>query len=292
MRYPFSLVLISGLSGAGKSTALKVFEDLGFFCIDGLPFSLIRSLIELFQQNALDKYRGLALGIDIRQIDLGSNWFELEQELKAKQIPFELIFLEASDVELVRRYSTTRRPHPLSHSGKSLEECIKEEKKKLSVLRDRAHLVIDTSFFSIHDLRRTIQEKWLDKQGKNRGFRVHLISFGFKYGVPLEADLVMDLRFLPNPFFIPELKKLTGQDKKIQEFVYSNEDSKQFLAKFQDFLSFLLPLYAKEGRYRVTLALGCTGGMHRSVATTELVAEFLREKNFLVSVEHRHLGLG
>ncbi|WP_456325196.1 RNase adapter RapZ [Desulfonauticus submarinus] len=292
MNYTFSLVLISGLSGAGKSTALKVFEDLGFFCIDGLPFSLIKPLIELFEQNSLKKYRGLALGIDIRQFDFGSGWDELESALKKRNVYFELIFLEASEETIVKRYFTTRRPHPLSSEGKGLEKAILEEKQKLSVLREKAHLVIDTTFFSIHDLRRTLQEKWICHDSVCAGLRVHLISFGFKYGVPLEADIVLDLRFLPNPYFKEELRDLSGQEKIVQEFIYGNKESKKFLEKLKEFLEFTLPLYAKEGRYRLTIGFGCTGGRHRSVATTELIALFLREKKYLISVEHRHLELG
>jgi len=287
--FPFSLVIVSGLSGAGKSTALKVFEDMGFFTIDGLPFGLVNSLIELFKQNGLKKYRGLALGLDIRQLDQ-VNWDEFVASLKGSGIDLELIFLEANEQEIVRRYLTTRRPHPLSREGIGLEEAIKKEKKQLAWLRDQAHLVIDTSFYSIHDLRRTLQEKWL--KDKTSGFRVHLISFGFKYGMPLEADMLFDLRFLPNPFFVPELKPLSGQDKSVQEYVYQDEKSKLFLEHLKNFLLFLLPLYMQEGRFRLTIGFGCTGGRHRSVATTELIAAFLKQKQYLVSVEHRHLELG
>jgi len=288
--FPFSLVIVSGLSGAGKSTALKVFEDMGFFTIDGLPFGLVHSLIDLFKQNAFKQYRGLALGLDVRQLNAKNNWDEFVANLKGSGIDLELIFLEANEQEIVRRYLTTRRPHPLSKNGLGLEEAIKKEKEQLAWLRDRAHLVIDTSFYSVHDLRRTLQEKWL--KDKASGFRVHLISFGFKYGMPLEADMLFDLRFLPNPFFVPELKPLSGQDKFVQEFVYQDEKSKQFLEYLKNFLSFLLPLYIQEGRFRLTIGFGCTGGRHRSVATAELVADFLKQKQYLVSIEHRHLELG
>jgi len=287
----FPLILVGGLSGAGKSTALRVFEDLGFFCIDGLPFSLVSSLLELFEPDKLKRYRGVALGLDLRQLDFGVSWDGLVRELKEKNIVFELIFLEAQKEIIVKRYSTTRRPHPLTGSCLGLEEAIAKEQELFTPLRDMAHLVIDTSFFSIHDLRRVLQEKW-SWDTATWAIRVHLISFGFKYGVPLEADMVLDLRFLPNPYFQEDLRPLSGLDEEVQNFIYQREDGLSFKKRLEEFLDFLLPLYVKEGRYRLTIGFGCTGGRHRSVATTELIADFLRKKKYFVSVEHRHLELG
>jgi len=287
----FPLILVGGLSGAGKSTALRVFEDLGFFCIDGLPFSLVSSLLELFEPDKLKRYRGVALGLDLRQLDFGVSWDGLVRELKKKNIVFELIFLEAQKEIIVKRYSTTRRPHPLTGSCLGLEEAIAKEQELFTPLRDMAHLVIDTSFFSIHDLRRVLQEKW-SWDTATWAIRVHLISFGFKYGVPLEADMVLDLRFLPNPYFQEDLRPLSGLDEEVQNFIYQREDGLSFKKRLEEFLDFLLPLYVKEGRYRLTIGFGCTGGRHRSVATTELIADFLRKKKYFVSVEHRHLELG
>jgi len=287
----FPLILVGGLSGAGKSTALRVFEDLGFFCIDGLPFSLVSSLLELFAQDKLKRYRGVALGLDLRQLDFGVSWDGLVRELKEKNIVFELIFLEAQKEIIVKRYSTTRRPHPLTGSCLGLEEAITKEQELFTPLRDMAHLVIDTSFFSIHDLRRVLQEKW-SWDTATWAIRVHLISFGFKYGVPLEADMVLDLRFLPNPYFQEDLRPLSGLDEEVQNFIYQREEGLSFKKRLEEFLDFLLPLYVKEGRYRLTIGFGCTGGRHRSVATTELIADFLRKKKYFVSVEHRHLELG
>jgi len=287
----FPLILVGGLSGAGKSTALRVFEDLGFFCIDGLPFSLVSSLLELFEPDKLKRYRGVALGLDLRQLDFGVSWDGLVRELKKKNIVFELIFLEAQKEIIVKRYSTTRRPHPLTGSCLGLEEAITKEQELFTPLRDMAHLVIDTSFFSIHDLRRVLQEKW-SWDTATWAIRVHLISFGFKYGVPLEADMVLDLRFLPNPYFQEDLRPLSGLDEEVQNFIYQREEGLSFKKRLEEFLDFLLPLYVKEGRYRLTIGFGCTGGRHRSVATTELIADFLRKKKYFVSVEHRHLELG
>ncbi|KUJ96005.1 MAG: nucleotide-binding protein [Desulfonauticus sp. 38_4375] len=291
MNINFPLILVGGLSGAGKSTALRVFEDLGFFCIDGLPFSLVSSLLELFAQDKLKRYRGVALGLDLRQLDFGVSWDGLVRELKEKNIVFELIFLEAQKEIIVKRYSTTRRPHPLTGSCLGLEEAITKEQELFTPLRDMAHLVIDTSFFSIHDLRRVLQEKW-SWDTATWAIRVHLISFGFKYGVPLEADMVLDLRFLPNPYFQEDLRPLSGLDEEVQNFIYQREEGLSFKKRLEEFLDFLLPLYVKEGRYRLTIGFGCTGGRHRSVATTELIADFLRKKKYFVSVEHRHLELG
>lgn len=291
MNINFPLILVGGLSGAGKSTALRVFEDLGFFCIDGLPFSLVSSLLELFAQDKLKRYRGVALGLDLRQLDFGVSWDGLVRELKKKNIVFELIFLEAQKEIIVKRYSTTRRPHPLTGSCLGLEEAIAKEQELFTPLRDMAHLVIDTSFFSIHDLRRVLQEKW-SWDTATWAIRVHLISFGFKYGVPLEADMVLDLRFLPNPYFQEDLRPLSGLDEEVQNFIYQREEGLSFKKRLEEFLDFLLPLYVKEGRYRLTIGFGCTGGRHRSVATTELIADFLRKKKYFVSVEHRHLELG
>lgn len=291
MNINFPLILVGGLSGAGKSTALRVFEDLGFFCIDGLPFSLVSSLLELFEPDKLKRYRGVALGLDLRQLDFGVSWDGLVRELKEKNIVFELIFLEAQKEIIVKRYSTTRRPHPLTGSCLGLEEAIAKEQELFTPLRDMAHLVIDTSFFSIHDLRRVLQEKW-SWDTATWAIRVHLISFGFKYGVPLEADMVLDLRFLPNPYFQEDLRPLSGLDEEVQNFIYQREEGLSFKKRLEEFLDFLLPLYVKEGRYRLTIGFGCTGGRHRSVATTELIADFLRKKKYFVSVEHRHLELG
>ncbi|MDK2920847.1 MAG: RNase adapter protein RapZ [Desulfonauticus sp.] len=291
MNINFPLILVGGLSGAGKSTALRVFEDLGFFCIDGLPFSLVSSLLELFEPDKLKRYRGVALGLDLRQLDFGVSWDGLVRELKKKNIVFELIFLEAQKEIIVKRYSTTRRPHPLTGSCLGLEEAIAKEQELFTPLRDMAHLVIDTSFFSIHDLRRVLQEKW-SWDTATWAIRVHLISFGFKYGVPLEADMVLDLRFLPNPYFQEDLRPLSGLDEEVQNFIYQREEGLSFKKRLEEFLDFLLPLYVKEGRYRLTIGFGCTGGRHRSVATTELIADFLRKKKYFVSVEHRHLELG
>ncbi|MFP4083344.1 MAG: RNase adapter RapZ [Desulfonatronovibrio sp.] len=288
----YPLIIVTGLSGAGKSTALNVFEDLGFFTVDGLPVTLVPSVLNLFARENPRSYRGLALGMDLRQTDFASEWQKVRHKLRESNICLQIIFLEASENTLVRRYATTRRPHPLESLRQGLEQALAQEKEILTVLRSDAHLVIDTSGFSIHDLRRVIQEKWECFGQSFSGMRIHLVSFGFKYGVPSEADMVLDLRFLPNPYFDPNLSELSGQDPAIINYVLAGSPGSDFIARTQDYLAFLIPLIVNEGRYRLTLAFGCTGGRHRSVAVVENMAAFLKDKGYLVSTEHRHLNLG
>lgn len=288
----FPLIVLTGLSGAGKSTALNVFEDLGFFAVDGLPPGLVPKLIGLLAGQKEFDYKGLVLGMDARQKDFVSQWQNVKEKLKTFGTPPQLIFVESKTDVLVRRYATTRRPHPLSSSDIGLEQAIELERNQLAELRRDATLVIDTSQYSVHDLRRALQDKWDFLESPVNGFRVHLISFGFKYGVPSEADLVFDLRFLPNPYFDTELRPFSGKDSAVAEYVYGGEPGKSFLVKLKEFLSYILPLYNQEGRYRLTIALGCTGGRHRSVATAEAIYQALTSQNFNVSLEHRHLELG
>ena len=285
-----TLVVVSGLSGAGKSTALRVFEDLGFFCVDGLPVTMAPKLAGLFTGDDAS-HRGLALGLDLRQHDFADAWQQALDELQDMGVDVQVVFLEAALDTLMKRYATTRRPHPLESRKLGLEQALEEERRILMPLRRQAELVIDSSHFSIHDLRRRIQEKWsvLEDTG---GLKIHVISFGFKYGVPSEADLVFDLRFLPNPYFDETLRPMSGQDAAVAEYVLGGPPGSEFREKVLDFLGYLLPLYATEGRYRLTLALGCTGGRHRSVATAEAVAAALRDKGYAVTLEHRHFDLG
>lgn len=288
---PFPVVVVTGISGSGKSTALRVFEDLGFFCIDGLPSGMAPKIAELIL-NQDSKYRGLALGMDIRQPEFLDNWNESIEELAGMGIVPQILFLEAKQAELVRRYATTRRPHPLESRSLGLEQALEQEREMLSPIRSGAELVLDTSGYSVHDLRRVIQTKWTAIEELGRGMRVHVVTFGFKYGVPTEADCVFDLRFLPNPYFDKELRSLSGLDSSIQDYVLKSAVGAEFDKKFLDFITYLLPLYADEGRYRITLALGCTGGRHRSVSVAESVLATLKKKGYAVTIEHRHMELG
>lgn len=288
----FPLVIITGLSGSGKSTALSVMEDMGFFAVDGLPAMFAPQMADMTSKLDLSRYSGIAFGMDLRQSGF---LLEFDQALDIlKQLNFSpfILFFEAKSDVLLQRYATTRRPHPLEKEGLGLEQSISKERQSLSRLRKRADLVVDTSTYSIHDLRRVIQTKWRGLQRLGNSLRVHIISFGFKYGTPSEADMVFDLRFLPNPYFIDELRPLSGQDKAVADFVLSENPGKEFLARLEDFLCYVLKQYQDEGRFRLTIAIGCTGGRHRSVAVSEALAAKLEELGYSLSLEHRHFSLG
>ncbi len=287
----FSVVVVTGLSGSGKSTALNVFEDLGYFCVDGLPAAMLPKLVALFLGKD-SKHRGLALGMDLRQEEFLEQWNDAVQELSSKGIFVRVLFVEANSATLMRRYATTRRPHPLESGEMGLEQALAKEQAMLAPLRKDAELVLDTSEYSIHDLRRMIQERFTAKEHAGQGMRVHVISFGFKYGVPAEADLVFDLRFLPNPYFVPALRPMSGKDAPVADYVFQAEPVLTFKKKLLEFLQYLLPLYAAEGRYRVAVAIGCTGGRHRSVAMSELLHATLHDTGYSVTLEHRHFDLG
>lgn len=285
------VVVITGLSGSGKSTALAVFEDMGFFTVDGLPALFAPKLADMVAHQDF-AYRGLALGMDLRQTD-----FERELNtslISLRQAGFSprIIFLEAEQGILLKRYAATRRVHPLEREGFGLEQAIENERYRIRHLRKMADLVIDTSGHSIHDLRRILQDKWKNLRSLTRSLRLHIITFGFKYGAPAEADMVFDLRFLPNPYFIPELKEHSGLDASVASFVLDHEPGKEFFHRLTDFLTFVLAKSDEEGRFRTTIAIGCTGGRHRSVAVAEALASFLRGQDYSLTMEHRHLALG
>ncbi|HMB30231.1 MAG TPA: RNase adapter RapZ [Desulfohalobiaceae bacterium] len=288
----FPFFILTGLSGSGKSTALDVFEDLGFFCVDGLPASMVTRLVNFFKSENPRNYRGLALGIDIRQFDFLQDWHQTQRGLIQEGLFPQIIFLEANFEALIRRYATTRRPHPLESQNLGLEQALEVERDRLMTLRDEAEFIVDTSDFSIHDLRRHLQDKLFFLNKTLQGLRIHILSFGYKYGVPGEADLVFDLRFLPNPFFDPDLQQKTGQDSEVIDYILGKEPGLSFQQKLIDFLLYTLPLYAQEGRYRLTITFGCTGGRHRSVSVAEKVFKLLQDKYYQVTLEHRHLELG
>ncbi len=287
----FPVIFVAGLSGAGKSTVLNVFEDMRFFTMDGLPATLIRDVAKVLNKNSLPHCQGLVIGVNLLQTDSVPICNEALVALRQKKIAPSILFVEAKAAVLMRRYAETRRPHPLEREGLGLEQALEEERVRLVQLRERADLVLDTSDYSIHDLRRVIQKKWQALRASAYAMKVHLISFGFKYGTPAEADMVFDLRFLPNPYFVPELKALSGMDEPVAMYVLEQEPGTGFVARLRDFLLYLLPLYEAEGRYRITIAVGCTGGRHRSVAVTQALGEAMKKHEFAVSTEHRHLEL-
>jgi RNase adapter protein RapZ len=285
----FPLLIVTGMSGAGKSTAIHVFEDLGFFVVDGLPVGLLPKMSELFQGGHGADYRGLVLGMDLRQRNFPEEWTQAMERMGDLANSVGIVFIEATSDILLRRYAETRRPHPLESIDLGLEKALEEERKLLAPLRRKAELILDTSHYSIHDLRRAIQEKWRILGDPHQGLRIHLITFGFKYGLPPEADMVFDLRFLPNPHFVEELRSLTGQNPDVARYVLDNEQGEIFLKRLLGLLDDLLPMYGMEGRYRLTIALGCTGGKHRSVAVAEAVFKALKDRDYAVSLEHRHV---
>jgi UPF0042 nucleotide-binding protein len=279
-------VIITGLSGAGRSFAIKCLEDLGYFCVDNLPTTLIPTFAELCTHSSRDM-RLIALGVDIREGEYLSHLMETLAELRAQGHKPEVLFLEAADETLVRRYQETRRRHPLAGEG-SVLEGIRAERRALANLRESADRIIDTSGLSVHQLKERLVEGY-GPQGARDELTVSLMSFGFKHGAPYDADLVFDVRFLPNPHFVDKLKRLDGRDGAVEEFVMSFEESRTLLAKIEDLLRFLLPLYRREGKAYLTVALGCTGGRHRSVTLVEVLRRSLEGSGLAPVVRHRDI---
>ncbi|MDR1946024.1 MAG: RNase adapter RapZ [Desulfovibrio sp.] len=285
-------VIITGLSGSGKSTALSVFEDLSFFAVDGLPARFAASMADMIAGEIPGKYAGIALGMDLRQSGFADECSAALPELANRGFAPYVIFFEAGSEVLLKRYATTRRPHPLEKEGLGLEQAMDMERRRLRHLRKSADMVVDTSDYSIHDLRRVILNKWMMLSRQTRKLKIHIITFGFKYGIPSEADMLFDLRFLPNPYFVSELKSLSGLDAAVADFVLKNEPGREFFEKLKDFMRFILEQFENEGRYRLTTAIGCTGGRHRSVAVAEALAAAFKAEEYTFTLEHRHLDLG
>ena len=286
-----AVVIITGLSGSGKTTALNVFEDMGFFTVDGLPVTLAAQMVTVVAEAGLAHYNGIALGMDLRKNEFIGDYEDAVRDMHTRGFTPCILFFEAREDVLIKRYATTRRPHPLEKEGLGLEQALEMERNRIKRLRKMADMVLDTSIYTIHDLRRVIREKWEDLRYLTKALRVHIITFGFKYGTPSEADMVFDLRFLPNPYFIPELKPLSGCDKAVAEYVLADNPGKEFLRRLTDFLAYVLDQYEVEGRFRLTIAIGCTGGRHRSVAVAEALAQTIRAKYKALTLEHRHLEI-
>lgn len=280
------LLIVTGMSGAGKSTVIQILEDMNYFCVDNLPPALFYKFFELIEKTE-DAERKVALVIDIRSGKYLKDFFLYLDGLRERNIDSHILFLEASDQVIVDRFKETRRRHPMSDVCGGILEGIKEERKLLEEIRGRADLVIDTSMLSAAKLRERTKELW----GKSKGlqFRISFMSFGYKYGVPIDADLMVDVRFLPNPFYIPELKNKTGNDKDVQNFVFCQEATTIFLEKYLDLLTFLLPMYEKEGKANLTIGIGCTGGKHRSVTLVNYLAEQISSLGYQTEVRHRDI---
>jgi UPF0042 nucleotide-binding protein len=281
------MVVVTGLSGSGKSTVSRVLEDMGFYCIDNLPIALLPKLFEK-ASNFLPEYSKIALVMDLRDRALLRTFPEVFRRLQEQELRPEILFLEATDAVLVRRYSQTRRTHPLADSGQVLEG-IRQEREMLIPLRSLATRIIDTSMFNVHQLEGAIRDLFGEQTGVRR-MALTFLSFGFSRGVPQEADLVIDVRFLPNPYFVEELKPLEGTEERIQEFLLGFKETREFLKYFQELLEFLVPLYEREGKAYLTVAIGCTGGRHRSVAITETLTRHFAGR-YPVQGRHRDLEL-
>ncbi len=281
------IVIITGVSGSGKSTAIKALEDLGFFCVDNLPPVLFPKFIELCRASS-GEISKVAMVMDVRQRDFLKEYPGIFKELNKKGERIKILFLESSDEVLVRRFKETRRQHPLAEKG-SVLESIQIERDKLSDLKLLASEIIDTSSFTVHQLREIIIQLF-SKIHARRKMTITLTSFGYKFGIPYDADLLMDVRFLPNPFFVSELREFSGDDEKVYNYVMHNAIAKGFLKKFTALVNFLLPHYEKEGKSYLTIGVGCTGGKHRSVAVINSLEKLISKKGFLIRVLHRDLG--
>lgn len=278
------IVVITGMSGSGKSTAVKALEDEGFYCIDNLPVRLFRQFVELIEKSG-EQFEGVVLVTDIRARDLTGGIEASFQELRGAGHQMEVLFFDASDEVLIRRFSETRRRHPAEEQC-SVPEGIRIEREQLAWLRQNATRLIDTSEFTVHQLKDQVIKIIRGEEGSGH-FNVELISFGFRYGVPMDANLVMDVRFLPNPHFIPELRPQTGLDGGVRQFVLEKPETTEFLGLFGRLLDFLIPAYRREGKSYLTIAIGCTGGRHRSVAIVEETARQLRANGLQVRCTHR-----
>jgi UPF0042 nucleotide-binding protein len=278
------VVILTGLSGSGKSTATKVFEDIGYFCVDNLPPVLLPKIVDIVSE-ARGEAAQIALVADVRGREFLPGFARVIEDLRRQGHDVQVLFLDAGDDVLLRRFSETRRKHPLAGTG-GAKELIRRERQVLSPLREMADTVLNTSQYTVHQLRDALLRRF--RKPDTGGLRVSIVSFGYRYGIPLEADMVVDVRFLPNPNFVPALKHHNGMDRKVREYVLTAPDPRRFLRLLTSILHFLLPLYTKEGKAYFTLGIGCTGGRHRSVAVAEALSEALARETSPVVV-HRDL---
>ncbi|SHH22731.1 RNase adapter RapZ [Desulfosporosinus lacus] len=278
------LIVITGLSGAGRTQAMQSLEDQGFFCVDNLPPTFLVKFAELCAQSR-GKVSKAAIVCDLRGGEFFSSLSEALNNLEKEGFRLEVLFLDASDETLIRRYKESRRRHPLSPQGRVLDG-IQAERQQLEELRIRADNIIDTSNLSSQQLRSQVAELFCKAQGLGQ-MAVSVISFGFKYGMPMDADLVMDVRFLPNPYYVESLRPLTGEHELVRDYVFGNQMAQEFMEKYLNLLEFILPNYIREGKTHLVIGIGCTGGQHRSVAIAERVGSFLIERDYAITVKHR-----
>jgi len=280
-----NIVILTGLSGSGKSTAAKVFEDLGYYCVDNVPPILLPKIVEVVTEARGDDTR-VAMGVDVRGKEFLPDMARVLEEWRKKKNDVLVLFFDASDEALLRRFSETRRLHPVTAQG--TKEAIRKEREILSPLREMSDEMIDTSQFTVHQLRDVLLHRFF-KDGMPR-LQVSVISFGFRYGLPPEADMVVDVRFLPNPNFVASLKRFTGLDNRVRDYVFKGRTARSFLRRLTSMLQFLLPLYKKEGKAYFTLAVGCTGGRHRSVAVAMALGNFMGKEDKGIAVTHRDIA--
>lgn len=280
------MVIVTGMSGAGKSSVLKMLEDAGYFCVDNLPIQLIYKLVQL-TFNGTEKFDKVALGVDIRSGQALGELDEVLEQMTRDGYQYEILFLDAKTEVLVKRYKETRRSHPLSGSGR-VEQAIEDERGKLGFIKKKADVIIDTSQMLIRELKSEVDKIYINNK-KFNNFFITVLSFGFKYGIPMDSDLVFDVRFLPNPFYDPVLKPQTGNDRPVRDFVMSSEMAVTFLDKLEDMISFLIPNYILEGKNQLVISIGCTGGKHRSVTLANELYSRLKKLEYGIKVEHRDI---
>lgn len=279
-------VIVTGMSGAGKSCVLKMLEDAGYFCVDNLPIQLIMKMAALTFQEA-EKISKVALGIDIRSGETLGELDEVLHNLETSGFQYEILYLDADTEVLVKRFKETRRAHPLAGSGR-VDKGIEAERQKLEFLKEKADYIIDTSRLLVRELKEQIVKIYVNNESFSN-FMVTVLSFGFKYGIPSDSDLVFDVRFLPNPFYVASLKQMTGNDQAVRDYVMNSENSKEFLSKLEDLVSFLIPNYIKEGKNQLVISIGCTGGKHRSVTLANELGDYLKQFDYGIKVEHRDI---
>ena len=282
-------VIVTGMSGAGKSTALKMLEDVGYFCVDNLPVPLIPKMADLLRVPGSELNKA-ALGVDIRSGESLAEMAEVLKELDLAGMKYEILFLESSDNVLIKRYKETRRFHPLAGNAGRVDQGIRKERERIEFLREKADYLVDTSHMLTRELKTQLNKIFVrNKEYKN--LYISVLSFGFKYGIPADADLVFDVRFLPNPYYIEELRPKSGNDQEVRDYVMGNRKAEEFLYKMTDLVEFLIPNYVQEGKTQLVIAIGCTGGKHRSVTlANELFEALNRDEDYGIRIEHRDIG--
>jgi len=283
---PFSILIITGVSGSGKSTVLRSLEDIGYFCVDNLPLGLLPAFLQM-QAQALQGGRKIALVMDVRTEGFLQNYAQVFNTVEEQGFHLHIIFLEADEATLIRRFSQTRRQHPLADRD-TIVQALRQERNSLSGLRRLAHRIIDSSYYNPHQLRELIKSDYAELLPRQRMW-LHLISFAYKNGIPPEADMVLDVRFLPNPFFVDDLRPLTGENPGVQAYVLDQPETQAFLGYLFTLVDFLLPRFQEEGKTHLTLAIGCTGGQHRSVVITNTLGQHLSQGNYPFTLSHRDM---